>query len=201
MDNFIRLKKEKQRLKHIYQNAIIEKEIHVTPSTEGVKVMSLAHEDGYILGTEDIAIAINGITFQTSNNDLTEGQITGDQVTWSSESAHLEIGTDSILPKRAGVYSLTVTKDGGTMPILLVVKGAEDDDYVLYEEGFNEGTNIPENWAKLSGTTDDEVSVKEGALEINGRGDNSNGTGVLLPEYLGLFGNYKIEADMTHLAC
>ena len=52
----------------------------------------------------------------------------------------------------------------------------------------------------LSGTTDDEVSVKEGALEINGRGDNSNGTGVLLPEYLGLFGNYKIEADMTHLA-
>ena len=41
--------------------------------------------------------------------------------------------------------------------------------------------------------------MKEGALEINGRGDNSNGTGVLLPEYLGLFGNYKIEADMTHL--
>ncbi len=40
------------------------------------------------------------------------------------------------------------------MPILLVVKGAEDDDYVLYEESFNEGTNIPENWAKLSGTTD-----------------------------------------------
>ena len=192
-------KEGKATVKAIYQNAIIEKEIHVTPSTEGVKVMSLAHEDGYILGTEDIAIAINGITFQTSNNDLTEGQITGDQVTWSSESAHLEIGTDSILPKRAGVYSLTVTKDGGTMPILLVVKGVEDDDYVLYEENFNEGTNIPENWTKLSGTTDDEVSVKEGALEINGRGDNSNGTGVLLPEYLGLFGNYKIEADMTHL--
>ena len=85
------------------------------------------------------------------------------------------------------------------MPILLVVKGAEDDDYVLYEENFNEGTNIPENWQKLNSATDDEVSVKEGALEINGRGDNSNGTGVLLPEYLGLFGNYKIEADMTHL--
>ncbi len=42
------------------QNAIIEKEIDVSPSTEGVKVMSLAHEDGYILGTENIAIAING---------------------------------------------------------------------------------------------------------------------------------------------
>ena len=96
-------KEGKATVKAIYQNAIIEKEIDVTPSTEGVKVMFLAHEDGYILGTEDIAIAINGITFQTSNNDLTEGQITGDQVTWSSESAHLEIGTDSILPKRGSI--------------------------------------------------------------------------------------------------
>ena len=59
-------KEGKATVKAIYQNAFIEKEIHVTPSTEGVKVMSLAHEDGYILGTEDIAIAINGITFQTS---------------------------------------------------------------------------------------------------------------------------------------
>ena len=194
------LKEGKVTIKAVYQNAVVEKEITVAPSAEGVKVMSLQHEDGYILGTTGMAIPINGITFQTSNNDLTEGQVTGDQVTWTSGSADLEITKDSIIAKQAGIYPLTVTKDEGTTEVILVVKGAEDEEYVLYEEDFDGLSNIPEDWNKLNGTTDDEVSVKAGALEINGRGDSFNGTGVLLPEYLGLFGNYKIEADMTHLA-
>ena len=59
---------------------------------------------------------------------------------------------------------------------------------------------IPEEWTKLNGTTDEKVSVKEGAVFIDGRGDNYAGTGILLPEYLALFGNYKIEADITHVA-
>lgn len=194
------LKEGKSTIMAVYQNAVVEKEITVTPSAEGVKVTSLQHEDGYVLGTAGVAIPINGVTFQTSNNDLTEGQVTGDQVTWISDSDDLEISQDSILPKKKGVYSVTVTKDEGSTPILLVVKGAEDEEYVLYEERFDHLSEIPEDWTKLSGTSDEEVKVKAGALEIDGRGHNTNGTGVLLPEYLGLFGNYKIEADMTHLA-
>ena len=194
------LKEGRSTIMAVYQNAVVEKEVTVKSSVEGVKVKSLQHEDGYVLGTAGVSIPINGVTFQTANNDLTEGQVTGDQVKWSSNSGDLEITADSILPKKAGVYSVTVTKDEATTPILLVVKGEEDEEYVLYEEDFDYLSEIPEDWTKLSGTSDDKVQVKAGALEIDGRGDDYNGTGILLPEYLGLFGNYKIEADMTHIA-
>jgi len=83
-----------------------------------------------------------------------------------------------------------------------VVKGEEDEEYVLYEENFDRLSDgsIPVDWTNLTGTTNGQIGVKAGAFEIDGRGNGFNGTGILLPEYLGLFGNYKIEADMTHLA-
>jgi glycerophosphoryl diester phosphodiesterase len=189
-------------VKAVYQNAVVEKEITVTPSSSGVEVTSLKHEEGYIFGTSGISIPINSIFLQSSFNDLTEGQITGDQVTWSSDSDALEISEGSITPKQDGIYTLTGTKDAGSTNVLLVVKGAEDEEYVLYEENFDrlsEGS-IPEDWTKLDGTTNSQIGVKAGAFEIDGRGNGYNGTGILLPEYLELFGNYKIEADMTHLA-
>jgi glycerophosphoryl diester phosphodiesterase len=189
-------------VKAIYQNAVVEKEITVTSSSTGVQVTSLEHEEGYILGTSGISIPVNSIFLQSSFNDLTEGQITGDQVTWSSENDALEISEGTITPKQAGIYTLNAAKDAGSTNVLLVVKGAEDEEYVLYEENFNNLSDgsIPEDWTNLNLTTNGQIGVKAGAFEIDGRGDGFNGTGILLPEYLGMFGNYKIEADMTHLA-
>ena len=196
------LKEGKATIKASYQNAAAEKEITVTAATHSVTVKSIEHEEGYILGTAGVAIPINGITLQTTNQDGSTGQVTGDQATWTSSSRDLEITADTITAKQAGIYSLVVTRDEGSASLLLVVKDEEDEEYVLYEEDFSSlpDGSIPEEWTKLNGTTDEKVSVKEGALIIDGRGDNYAGTGILLPEYLALFGNYKIEADITHVA-
>ncbi len=191
----------KATIKASYQNTIAEKEITVTSATHSVLVKSIEHEEGYILGTTGVSIPINGITLQTTNDDGSKGQVTGDQATWTSSSADLEMTADTITAKQAGIYSLTVTKDEASTSLLLIVKNEEDEEYILFEEDFSslQDGRIPEEWTKLNGTTDEKVSVKEGALIIDGRGDNYAGTGILLPEYLALFGNYKIEADITHL--
>lgn len=165
-------------------------------------VQSLAHEVGYVLGTSGEAISLNDIVLNAAYNDLTEGQITGDKLTWTSNNEAIEMTEDTITAIQKGVYPLTAALDGASANILLVVKGEEEEEYVLYEEDFNDLSDgsLPEDWSQLSSTTDEEIGVKSGAFEIDGRGNNSGGKGVLLPEYLGLFGNYKIEADVTHLA-
>lgn len=180
----------------VYQNEEADKE----SGEAGVK--SLAHEVGYVLGTSGEAISLNDIVLNAAYNDLTEGQITGDKLTWTSNNEAIEMTEDTITAKQKGVYPLTAALDSASANILLVVKGEEEEEYVLYEEDFNDLSDgsLPEDWSQLSSTTDEEIGVRSGAFEIDGRGNNSGGKGVLLPEYLGLFGNYKIEADVTHLA-
>ena len=77
-------------------------------------------------------------------------------------------------------------------------KEADESEYVLFEENFDniEDGQLPEGWEDQKTGT---VNVQDGALFIDGTGDDYGATSVLLPEYLGLFGNYKIEADFTHV--
>ncbi|MEK5061663.1 hypothetical protein BK126_22120 [Paenibacillus sp. FSL H7-0326] len=186
--------------------ATVSEAVYQNPEVQEVNgqaaIKSLAHEKGYVLATSGQAISLNSIILNAAYDDLTEEQITGDKLTWTSNRDAIEITEDTMTAHQNGVYPLTVTREGASANVLLVVKGEDEEEYVLYEEDFNDQADgsIPQDWSKLSSTTDEEISVKSGALEIDGRGNNSGGKGVLLPEYLGLFGNYKIEADVSHLA-
>ncbi|WP_308195535.1 glycerophosphodiester phosphodiesterase family protein [Paenibacillus mellifer] len=72
----------------------------------------------------------------------------------------------------------------------------------MYENDFDaeaEGT-LPTGWSRIEGTSADKAAVKSGALEIDASTSPDNPSRLLLPEYLNLFGDYKIEADVTHLS-
>ncbi|MCR8631346.1 glycerophosphodiester phosphodiesterase family protein [Paenibacillus radicis (ex Xue et al. 2023)] len=196
------LKPGKVTIKAVYANADTSKEITVTPSLSGVKAVSLKHDEGYILTVTDQAINPNTITLKAEFNDLSTGTVTGDQVAWTSTSSDIVITGGQIVVKKKGIYTITGTKDRATVSIMVVAKDAGDAEYVLYEENFDNlaaGT-LPAGWTRKEGTTASAAVVKSGAFEINASASPDNPSRVLLPSYLGSFGNYKIEADVTHLA-
>ncbi|MGQ5390373.1 glycerophosphodiester phosphodiesterase family protein [Paenibacillus sp. M.A.Huq-84] len=196
------LKSGKVTIKAVYANADTSKEITVTPSLSGVKAVSLKHDEGYILAVTDQAINPNTITLKAEFNDLSTGTVTGDQVAWTSTSSDIVITGGQIVVKKKGIYTITGTKDSATVSIMVVAKDAGDAEYVLYEENFDNlaaGT-LPAGWTRKEGTTASAAVVKSGAFEINASASPDNPSRVLLPSYLGSFGNYKIEADVTHLS-
>ncbi|WP_100405606.1 glycerophosphodiester phosphodiesterase family protein [Bacillus solitudinis] len=186
-------------LKAIYRNAEVEKEITVNPSTTGVSVTSLQHEEGYLLASTKEQIELSNLTLNASFNNLTEGTIKGDELMWTANSDQVVISNNAITVTQKGIYELTAEKNGVSELIYLVVKDAAEAEYVLFEENFDSLEAIPASWTRVGLKTANAISIKNGALEIDGLADNYSSTGVLLPEYLGLFGNYKIEADLTHL--
>ncbi|NOU96742.1 DUF1080 domain-containing protein, partial [Paenibacillus sp. LMG 31456] len=196
------LKPGKVTIKAVYANAEASKEITVTPSLSGVKAVTLKHDEGYILAVADQAINPNTITLKAEFNDLSTGNVAGDLVAWSSTSPDIVTTGGQIVVKKKGVYTITGQKDNATVSIMVVAKDAGDAEYVLYEENFDNlaAGSLPTGWTRKEGTTASAAVVASGAFEMNASASPDNPSRVLLPSYLGSFGNYKIEADVTHLA-
>lgn len=195
------LKPGKVKIKAVYANAEATQEITVTPSLTGVKTVGLKHDDGYLLAVTNEALDLSKVTLQADFNDLTTGTVSGDQVSWISDSPDAVAAGGQLTVSRKGIYTLTGTKDSASITLAVVAKDAADAEYVLYEENFDaapDGT-LPAGWTRKQGTTPAAAAVKSGVFEMNALASPDNPSRVLLPSYLGLFGNYKIEADVTHL--
>ncbi|MCP1305664.1 glycerophosphodiester phosphodiesterase family protein [Paenibacillus tyrfis] len=196
------VKAGKATIQTVFANAEAVQEITVTPSAIGAKVVSLKHNEGYMLGTAGGAIDLQSIVFQSELSDFTSGTITGDRLIWSSGSGGITIENGKINVKQKGVHTLTASIDSAAISFLVVAKEAGDAEYVLYEENFDalpDGA-LPPGWTRIEGTTSGASVVKAGAFELNASSAPDNPSRVLLPDYLKLFGNYKIEADVTHLS-
>ncbi|TMV49007.1 DUF1080 domain-containing protein [Paenibacillus mesophilus] len=189
-------------IKTVFANAEASRNVIVTPSATGAKVLKLAHDEGYVLAETGTAIDLNSITFRTERSDFTSGTIRGDQLTWSTDSGVVTIASGKITVQQKGVHTLTAKIDNASVNILVVAKNPGDTEYVLYEENFDtvsEGS-LPQGWTRKEGATASAAAVRSGAFEINASAAPDNPSRVLLPDYLGLFGDYKIEADITHLS-
>ncbi|NQX60278.1 glycerophosphodiester phosphodiesterase family protein [Paenibacillus qinlingensis] len=185
----------------IYENAEYVQEVTVTPSTVPLKVSSLKHDDGYFLATVNQPLSLSTITFKADFNDFTSGTITGNELDWTSSSSSVVVSNGNLNISQKGVYTLTAQKDGVSISMLVVAKEAADSEYVLYEENFDQLTDgtLPAGWSRKEGTTASKAVVKAGGFELDAAAAPDNPSRVLLPDYLGTFGNYKIEADVTHL--
>ncbi|WP_173224413.1 glycerophosphodiester phosphodiesterase family protein [Paenibacillus alba] len=196
------IKPGKATIKAVYGNAETSQEITVTPSLTGVKVVSLKGDDkGYVLATVGTSLDLSAVKFQADYNNLTTGTVNGNELTWTSTSPLVLIENNVPKVQQKGVYTLTGTKDSASISMLVVAKNAADTDYVLYEENFDhlaDGT-LPAGWTRKEGTTAANAVVKSGAFEINALAAPDNPSRVILPSFLSKFGNYKIEADVTHL--
>lgn len=196
------LKEGKASVIAVYYNQQVSQEVTVTPSLTGPKVLSMTHEDGYALAIAGESLDLDDITFTANFSNFTTDSLPGSAAEWSAVDDKVIIANGTMKALEKGVYTVTAQKDDASVSLLLVVKDAEDAEYVLYEEDFDdvpEGT-MPSGWVRKEGTTASAAAVKEGAFEIKASASPDNPSRVLLPEYLRVFGDYKIEADMTHLA-
>lgn len=190
-------------LKLVYDNRELIRTVTVTPSATGAKATAISHTPGYVLADAGTPVALHDILLTADFTDFSNKEIRGDAASWSAaDNSGITAANGSVTAVSKGVYPLTVKKDLATTTVLLVVKNPSDSDYVLYEENFDgiaDGA-MPEGWSRKEGTTAAKAAVQQGAFVLDALKSPDNPSRVLLPEYLGLFGNYKIEADTTHLA-
>ncbi|WP_018751538.1 glycerophosphodiester phosphodiesterase family protein [Paenibacillus sanguinis] len=165
----------------------------------GAAVVSLTPDQPYVLATTGEPVELQSLTFQAQQADSSQVQLNGGDLEWQLKGDGISIVDGYLEIHRKGVYIVDVVRDEATAQVLLVAKNANDLNYVLYEEDFEQladGT-MPEGWTRLEKAAN--AGVKAGGFEIDATASPDNPSRVLLPDYLHLFGDYKIEADMAFL--
>lgn len=196
------LKEGKATIKAIFDNLEISREMNVTASASGVKTTAIRLENGYLLTVTDKPLDLSTIKLKADYNNFTSGEISGNKADWSSENGKVTFKDGVMNVSAKGVYPVKVSKDGVSTTVWVVTKDAADQDYVLYQENFDGAQDgaMPEGWTRKEGATPGKVAVQSGAFILDASASPDNPSRVLLPDYLALFGNYKIEADVTHLS-
>ena len=105
----------------------------------------------------------------------------------------------SFTPAVAGVTPITVKCGEVEKTIYVVAKNAVETEYVLYENTFDSAEDLAD-LTVLKGAVN--MSVADGKLVLDGQTklDDNGGDGgayVRLPEWLGAFGDYEIEANVV----
>lgn len=193
------LKEGQAQLTFIYNNQKVVKTVNVTPNEEGRKAISLTLEDKYILGTTNEGIDLSDILVQGEFNDLTQEQLDLSQCTITGEN--IEVRDNKLYVQNKGVTTINISKDEATASLLVVTKDIDDEEYVLYEENFDNVANgtMPSGWTRLQGSSVENAVVQDGAFVLNGKAAPNNPSRVKLPDYLDVFSNYKINLDSTCL--
>lgn len=197
------LKEGEATITAVYHQAEASQAVRVTPSLTGAKVLKLAHDTGYLLADAGTPVKLATVTFTAESSDYSTAEITGDVVEWSDDGGGLiRVDGGELTAERPGVYEMKVRKDNAELSLIVVVKAAEDGEYVLYEENFDRLADgaFPEAWTRLQGASEGKAGVWAGAFEMQASASPDNPSRVLLPDYLKLFGNYTIEADITNAA-
>ncbi len=115
------------------------------------------------------------------------------KITWSS--ADIEIKNNAVTPTAAGVYKLTATAGTATKTVYLVVKNANDTEYVLYYDDFSDASL--DEYRVIQQTSGAVYSVADGKLVLDASNDGDSYIRLLLPEWLGDFGDYDITTSFT----
>lgn len=162
------------------------------------KIIAITHEKGCVFGVKG-TIQAKQVKFTAKMQDFTRKIIDGDQGKWyfsNPDIAKYSKGQISILKK--GTTTATFVIDDVSTSLLLFAKESAEDNYVLYEENFDNlsDATLPQGWVRKDGAHEANSFVKSGAFLIDAR---ITPVRIFLPEYLSKFGNYMIEADITNL--
>ncbi len=117
-----------------------------------------------------------------------------DDITWSSSDVTINKGNTVSITK-SGVYKVTASSAGYSKTIYIVAKAPSDSEYVLYYNDFSK--NDMTDLQIIQKTTDGSVKIENGKLVVAAPTSNSSFTRVLLPAYIGDFGDYTIVANAT----
>ncbi|ALS30162.1 glycerophosphoryl diester phosphodiesterase family protein [Paenibacillus sp. 32O-W] len=196
------LKEGQATVTAVYDRAETVRTLTVSPSATGAKVVGLKHDRGYLLAVAGQPVDLASLSFEAEYNDMTTGTIAGSELDWASEDDGIEIGHGTLTANRKGIFAVAAAKDGVSLPLTIVAKDAGETVYVLYEETFDSVPDgaMPQGWTRIEGTTAAKAAVQAGAFVLDARSAPDNPSRVLLPDYLRQFGDYTIEADVTHIA-
>ena len=99
-------------------------------------------------------------------------------------------------PSAKGVTALTASAGGKTKTVYVVAKNASEKEYVLFEDDFTGYSStadvVAAGYSKINGDMD----LKDGYLEYGNTTGLYNEGRILLPAWLGDFGNYSLCANL-----
>ena len=137
--------------------------------------------------------------------------VSAKDITWSSDD--IEIVDNQISTTVAGTYKLTATSGSETKSVYLVVKNPTDTEYVLFFDDFSRDASLEDENGQIAvpskgnaGENDYEIIqqpsgtsayFEDGKLVLNTNVSNSAQMRVLLPKWIGDFGDYKIDTNFT----
>ncbi len=177
----------------------------ITPKTISFTVPAIGANVGDI-----VMLSLYDVYFTSSK------VVPAKDIVWSSED--IEIVNGQICPTKAGTYKLTATSGTSTKSVYLVVKNPTDTEYVLFFDDFGRDTNGD---GKFDATDTDVINIptkgnaaqgdyeiiqqpngtsayiQNGKLVLDTLGNASNQMRVLLPKWIGDFGDYKIDTSFT----
>lgn len=146
---------------------------------------------------QDISVVLNG------------ERVNGNDVSWQSSDPAVSIANGVLKVSQKGIFQVTVANSvGQSTQVNVLAKLTGEDEYVLYEEDFEDIANgtLPEGWvvtkaddvnpdaAEKPDVYVDSPQVQNGKLYV-GNGVVSKDTYVLLPEYLDAFSDYVVDMD------
>ena len=134
------------------------------------------------------------VTLSSYAVEFKDGTTTAaNQITWSSSDITVTDGT--VTPDKTGVYKLTATAGSNTKTIYLVVKAPTDTEYVLFYDDFSNAALEGYHTAQL--TDGASYSVNDGNLVLDASHSGDGYVRLLLPSWLGEFGDYSITTSAT----
>lgn len=153
---------------------------------DGTQIMQFTVPDATPIVTGRPGIGFHGVD---ATADYFEVALADDSIETVAYAETLTTYT----PADKGVSTFTVTDGETSKTVYVVAKNTEDTEYVLYENDFNDAEDLAEltrasNCTNASST----VEIADGKLTI-GSGSIWHETYVLLPEYIGDFGDYYVE--------
>ena len=120
-----------------------------------------------------------------------------DQITWTSDD--VTITDNCIYPTEAGTYKLTATAGTSTKNVYLVVKNPTDTEYVLFFDDFNR-EELGSDYRAIEVPTGSKYYMENGKLIMDATSNKDHQMRILLPEWIGDFGDYKIDTSFTMLS-
>ena len=158
----------------------------ITPKTVPFSVPAIGANAG-----DSIMLSLYDVYFDDST------LVTADEITWSSTD--IEIVDNQICPSVAGTYKLTAIAGSKTKTVYVVAKKSTDTEYALFFDDFD-GEDLSEDYRSIETPNGTEYCVSDGKLILNALGNDTNQMRILLPEWIGDFGDYKIDTSFTFLS-
>ncbi|MBR6728010.1 MAG: hypothetical protein IKM08_07425, partial [Clostridia bacterium] len=128
--------------------------------------------------------------------------LAADQIVWTSDEITVTGG--KVTPATKGVYRLTATAGGKSKTVYLLVKDPADTEYVLFDEDFEDVSSFEqlqaEGYTVAFQAASAAISVTNGKLVLSGQAHNDCYIRLLFPEWLGDFGDYRIEINAAMTA-